>query len=72
MLCLSRMPGETIVINENIRVTVKSVTGNQVFLGIDAPKEISIHREEVHLRILNEKLKARDRGIIEEKNGNVL
>ncbi len=51
MLILSRRLTETIVINENISVTVISINGNQVKLGVDAPKEISINRQEIHKRI---------------------
>lgn len=49
MLVLQRKPGETIVINDDIRVSVLSVTneGRFVKLGVDAPKDVSIHREEV-------------------------
>lgn len=51
MLILSRTPRETIVIDGRIRVTVLSVKGNQVRIGIDAPKNIEVHREEIHDRI---------------------
>ena len=55
MLILSRNPSETIVIGDDITVKVLSVQGNQVRLGISAPKEISVHREEVYRRIQIEK-----------------
>ena len=55
MLILTRKIGETIIINDDITVTVLGVTGNQVRLGMDAPKNISIHREEVWKRINKEK-----------------
>ena len=51
MLILSRRPSETIHIGNNITVTVLAVRGNQVRLGIHAPEDISIHREEVYQRI---------------------
>lgn len=51
MLVLSRRLGETIVIGDDVRVTVLSISGGQVRLGIAAPKEVSVHREEVHQRI---------------------
>lgn len=51
MLVLSRRLGETIVIGDNIRLTVLSVSGGQVRLGIAAPKEVSVHREEIYERI---------------------
>lgn len=51
MLVLSRRLGETIVIGDDIRLTVLSVSGGQVRLGIAAPKEVSVHREEIYERI---------------------
>jgi len=51
MLILTRKAGETIVINENIRVTVLSVKGNQIRLGIEAPENVHVHRQEIHERI---------------------
>ena len=55
MLILTRKPGETLVIQDNIRITILGVKGNQVRIGIDAPREISVHREEVYLEIQEEK-----------------
>lgn len=55
MLILTRKAGEAIVINSDVKVTVLSVEGNQIRLGIDAPKEVTVHREEIHNRILAEK-----------------
>lgn len=52
MLVLTRNSGESIRINDNISVTVLGVKGNQVRLGIDAPKDVTVHREEIYLRIL--------------------
>jgi len=54
MLILTRRVGETITIGDNVRVTVLSVKGNQVRLGIDAPKDIAVHREEIFERIQRE------------------
>jgi len=51
MLILTRKAGEVIVINDNIRVTVLGVNGSQVRIGIDAPKDIQVHREEIQNRI---------------------
>nr|WP_314493231.1 carbon storage regulator CsrA [uncultured Pseudomonas sp.] len=51
MLILTRKAGETIVINDNIRVTVLQVNGGQVRIGVEAPAEIAVHRSEVHERI---------------------
>lgn len=55
MLILTRRIGESIRIDENIKVTVLGSRGHQVRLGIDAPKDISVHREEIHQRIEDEK-----------------
>ncbi|WP_426934973.1 carbon storage regulator CsrA [Pseudomonas fulva] len=51
MLILTRKVGETIVINDTIRVTVLQVKGNQVRIGIEAPKDVSVHRHEIQERI---------------------
>ena len=51
MLALSRKKGEALVINNNIEVTVLDVKGDQVKIGISAPKEVPIYRKEVYLQI---------------------
>lgn len=51
MLVLSRRIGEILVIGDNINVVVLAVNGNQIRLGISAPKDVSIYREEVYKRI---------------------
>ena len=51
MLVLSRRMGETLVIGDNIRLTVLGVSGGQVRLGIEAPRDISVHREEIYQKI---------------------
>ena len=55
MLILTRRVGETIMIGEDVAVTILGVTGNQVRVGVNAPKETSVHREEVYERIQQEK-----------------
>lgn len=54
MLILTRRVGETLVIGDDISVTVLGVKGNQVRLGVDAPKDVSVHREEIYQRIKGE------------------
>jgi len=55
MLILTRRVGESVVIGEDVGITVLSVKGNQVRIGIKAPKEIAVHREEIYERICNER-----------------
>ncbi|MGK0441205.1 MAG: carbon storage regulator [Pseudohongiellaceae bacterium] len=55
MLVLSRRLGETLIIADNVKVSVLGISGNQVRLGIDAPKDVSVHREEVYQRIQDER-----------------
>jgi carbon storage regulator len=54
MLVLSRRMGETLVIADNIKLTVLGVSGGQVRLGIEAPRDISVHREEIYQKIQRE------------------
>ena len=56
MLILTRRVEETLMIGDDVTVTVLAVQGNQVRLGINAPKRIAVHREEVHSRIIQEAL----------------
>ena len=55
MLILTRRIGETLIICDDVNITVLGVKGNQVRLGINAPKDVSVHREEIYLRIQQEK-----------------
>lgn len=54
MLALTRKVGESIVIGDNVEITVIAVTGDQIKLGIDAPRSVSIHRKEIYLQIQEE------------------
>ena len=54
MLILTRRVGETVVIGNDVDVTVLGVKGNQVRLGVKAPREIAVHREEIYQRICQE------------------
>lgn len=55
MLILTRRDGETLMIGDDIKVEVLGVKGNQVRLGVEAPKDVSVHREEIYNRIKIEK-----------------
>lgn len=61
MLILTRRVGETLMIGDDVTVTVLGVKGNQVRIGVNAPRDIAVHREEIYLRIKQER---------QQSNGN--
>lgn len=60
MLVLTRRVNETLVVGDDVMVTVLSVSGNQVRIGINAPRHVSVHREEIYEKIKHEKLSTPD------------
>ena len=56
MLILTRRVGETLMVGDDVTITVLGVKGNQVRIGVNAPKEVSVHREEIYQRIQREKV----------------
>lgn len=55
MLILTRTDGETLNIGDDVTITVLGIKGNQVRIGINAPKDVAVHREEIYERIQQEK-----------------
>lgn len=55
MLILTRRVGETVIIGDDVQVTVLGVKGNQVRLGVTAPKDVAVHRSEIYDRIRKER-----------------
>ncbi len=55
MLILTRRVGESLMIGDNVNVTVLGIRGNQVRIGVNAPKDVAVHREEIYERIQQEK-----------------
>jgi carbon storage regulator len=62
MLILTRRVGETLMVGDEVTVTVLGVKGNQVRIGVNAPKDVSVHREEIYQRIQKEKSDAQQAG----------
>ena len=70
MLILTRRIGESVVIGGDVTVTLLGVKGNQARLGVDAPKDIAVHREEIHERIEREQtaVEAKRRRALDSKH----
>ena len=56
MLILTRRPGETLMIGDDVTVTVLGIKGSQIRIGISAPKTVEVHREEIYKRIQKDKV----------------
>ncbi|RMD97990.1 MAG: carbon storage regulator [Deltaproteobacteria bacterium] len=65
MLILTRKPGESVSIGENIKITIKGIKGRQVRIGIEAPPDVPIHREEAYVRSQQENHRAEDFAMID-------
>ena len=66
MLILTRKPGESLYIGDNLKVTIVEIKGNQIRVGIDAPPEYKIYREEIYLEIQSQNMEAAKAGTTHE------
>ncbi len=68
MLILTRRVQEALCINDNITVTVLSVKGNQVRLGIEAPRDVEVHREEIYHQVQMQQANEKKQTVIRRKH----
>ncbi|MEM8593508.1 MAG: carbon storage regulator CsrA [Pseudomonadota bacterium] len=72
MLILTRRVGETLMVGDDVSITVLGVKGNQIRIGVDAPKHVAVHREEIYQRIQAEKQQQHgEDGDIDDNIGNI-
>ena len=71
MLILTRRVGESLMIGDDVTITVLGVKGNQVRIGVDAPKEVAVHREEILDRIENAAAEVADEDLKFRRSGRV-
>lgn len=69
MLILTRRIGETLKIGDNVDVTILSVRGNQIRIGINAPRDVAVHREEIYTRIKEEERQQKELGMTRAAGG---
>lgn len=62
MLVLTRKPSEALMLGDEVKITVLEIKGKQVRLGIDAPSDVAVHRQEIYLRIEAERLENEENG----------
>jgi carbon storage regulator len=71
VLILTRRIGESLMVGDDVSISVLGVKGNQVRIGIDAPKDVAVHREEIYLKIQSEKSQGEKSNDLEDEvDGN--
>lgn len=70
MLILTRRVGESLMVGDEVTITVLGVKGNQVRIGVNAPKDVGVHREEIYQRIQREKLSKLEAALKDKGHGH--